>query len=195
MGPQIWQDMRTDDTYTTIEVLRLYPEVARFAGFTEPDVVPQPIRDFLDSFSVDLIETQRLLTIEREDPRRRDIRQVPTVIEHSRDLRRRLQHALAQNSRTSQELDRSFPRRLLVTEGLPTQATDHEIRRRYAEQSDLRQRLAEISVLDRSEEIPLPDKELEAWERRVLWTYLDDSEKKLATFENLLQLSSSFRTS
>jgi predicted ATP-binding protein involved in virulence len=69
---------------------------------------------------------------------------------------------------------------------VPSDITDQQVQERYDAQSDLRRRLAEISVLDRSDEMPLPHRALHDWERRVLWTYLDDSEQKLSTFQTLL---------
>lgn len=54
----------------------------------------------------------------------------------------------------------------------------------------MRDRLAEIAVLDAAEELPFTDatlgRSLRDWERRVLWTYLEDTEAKLSTFEPLL---------
>jgi hypothetical protein len=104
-----------------------------------------------------------------------------------------MREALAQNSRTSQELDRTFPRRLLSAGSPPAAATEEAIRARYDEQSRLRSRLAEISLLQGASDLPLPDKKLDPSQRLVLWTYLDDSERKLATFEDLLRRVQLFR--
>ncbi|MBV7245682.1 AAA family ATPase [Streptomyces sp. MW-W600-10] len=176
------------------------PEVLdRYGYLIPPELVPFPqfpegIKDFLKSADVHLIETQRLLTSGRsqQDARGEKSSQV-TVQKFSEDFSRRMHEALAQNSRTSQELDRTFPRRLLSAGHPPAAATEEAIRHRYDEQSQLRDRLAEISLLQGSSDLPLPNKKLDSSQRLVLWTYLDDSERKLATFEDLLRRVQLFR--
>ena len=55
------------------------------------------------------------------------------------------------------------------------------------EQGQLRDRLANVSLLDAATaDLTLPDRELVPWERLVLWTYLEDTEEKLATFHPFL---------
>jgi len=188
-GTRRWRDRRTGEYLVIEEILDRFPELLRFADFEAG--VPAAIQSRLfDHFDVHLIETQRLIRMETDDPRAGP-RDVParraTVSEHSKDLIRRLGVALAQNSRTSQDLDRSFPRRLLSPKRLSPEISDDVIRARYMEQNALRTSLAEISVLDTGQEIPLPERALESWERRVLWTYLEDSESKLATFQTILE--------
>jgi hypothetical protein len=108
-----------------------------------------------------------------------------TVSEYSEDLRGNLNRALAQNSRMTQTLDRSFPRRIL--ERRPSrQADDDLIRLRYTEQNSLRTRLAKIGLIGSEPDFPLPDQALEPWQREVLSTYLDDTDQKLATFVDIL---------
>lgn len=152
---------------------------------------PEPIRSFLDSLHAHLIETQRLI-----NPRRGNMGksaqadesepQAATVLEFSEDLKRQFGNALADNSRTSQQLDRQFPGRLLHGQAAPPDATEENIRERYNAQGETRKKLTEISLLDTSYELPLPERPLHDWERLVLWTYLEDTDKKLATFLPLL---------
>lgn len=177
-----WWDYNLDDSISTQELLERYP----VAGFVPGEVsIPHEFREFTQEFNVHLIVTQRLFSFA---PRSRTPRGRPTarstVMQYAEDLTQRLSAALAENSRTSQELDRTFPRRVLE-EAPPAEVTDDEIRTVYQEQSELRDRLAEIAVLDTSADVPLPDRDLEGWERRVLWTYLGDSARKLETFSQL----------
>jgi len=102
--------------------------------------------------------------------------------------------ALAQNSRISQQSDKTFPLRLLSTEQTEIVLEDEaSIRVRYQEQADLRRRLADIGVLDQSPELPLPDRELEKWQQRVMSIYLSDTAVKLNNFEDLLRKVSFLR--
>lgn len=190
VGPDMWVDLMQGDWISLAELAERYPQEVQFEVFKNRDA-PTELEAFVAEHDVHLIETQRLLTFGQArtsrpvHPRHAGRSQRPTVLEFSEDLTRRIGSALAQNSRTSQELDRTFPRRVLELT-LPSEVTDEIIRDRYERQTELRQSLAEIAVLDPSTEMPLPDRSLEPWEQRVLWTFLDDSEKKLATFQTLL---------
>jgi len=187
VGADTWQDVESGESYTTDEALLRYELIGPDA-FQMDEENPQ-LTEFFQSLSVHMIDTQRLLTDQRAESqriRRPDTPTPPRVSHYSRDLVRRLGKALAANSRTSQELDRTFPQRLMTNDFQPASATEDQIRTRYANQSELRNRLADISVLDDSQDFELPDRELHDWERRVLWTYLEDVQNKLATFDLLL---------
>ena len=70
---------------------------------------------------------------------------------------------------------------------------EDQLRNRYAQQLELRSRLARIAILDSSADLPLPSRTLEEWERRVLRTYLDDTAEKLSMFQSLLERLESMR--
>jgi predicted ATP-binding protein involved in virulence len=187
-----YEDMANDDVLTTDQVLE------RYSNLIPPDIYPggeepKQLRDFLSRVRIHLIETQRLLDLTESPPnarygRARQDSESPKsrVSQYSEDLTRRLKEALAENSTKSQELDRTFPGRLLQDESWK-RVQDERIREKYYEQTQFRKRLAEIDVSGTSSEyLPLPDRKLQTWERRVLWAYLQDTESKLDTFKNLL---------
>jgi len=157
-------------------------------------LAPDWLVEFVRSIEVHLIETQRLLIFEPDiapsphpgarEQERRGRRN--TVAEFADDLARQISGALARNSRTSQQLDGTFPRRVLSQTPPGPEVTDELIRERYLKQTQLRETLNEISVLDDQDDLPLPGGRLEPWQRRVLWIYLEDSERKLLTFRDLL---------
>lgn len=183
----LWYDYSRDDYLTLHEVAWRYSETPAVSAL---GIVgsPSEFKEFLQGFSVHLIETQRLIRVAPVAPRGRTPRRVEqsTVLRYAKDLTQRLSAALAENSQTSQQLDRTFPKRVLdfdPSEGI----TDEQIRERYRSQGELREELAEIAVLEAlQEDISLPNRDLYDWERRVLWTYLEDAEKKLSTFRSLL---------
>lgn len=161
---------------------------SRPGGLFDIDEFNTDVVEFLDTFSIHLVETQRLLILDPSNDTRRRTATEPQrmkVNECARDLARRLANALTENSRRSQALDKSFPRRVLDEEGDLVPETDR-IRVEYAEQSKLRNRLAAIALLDESMDVPLQGGELLEWQRKVLWTYLRDSQQKLDTFNDLL---------
>ncbi|MEU4355865.1 AAA family ATPase [Streptomyces virginiae] len=179
----------TGEIVSTVDLVYRYAEriSARSPRWAGEKVHPE-IRKFVGQNDVHLIETQRLLTLPAPEPGeyRRSAQSAATskVEEFGRDLARRLAEALAENSQTSQELDRTYPRRVLQFRS--DSPTEEQIRQRYAEQNELRKSLSAISLLDEKVgKIDIPQK-MEAWQRNVLWTYLEDTEKKLSTFSDLL---------
>jgi predicted ATP-binding protein involved in virulence len=158
---------------------------------------PPEAAAFLREINVSLIETQRLLNAFRKrsgtSARESAEDKKPTVVKFAEDLSRRLRAAMTENSRVSQKLDRNFPSRVLDEAQNKRPMTEARIRRRYNEQSELRTELAGIAVLDGAPEVQLPARELDIWERRFLGQYLDDTDKKLASFKWLLDRTRLFR--
>ncbi|HEY8980791.1 MAG TPA: AAA family ATPase [Streptomyces sp.] len=162
------------------------------------DRIPEVMRDFLSDMVAHSIDTHRLLGLSSTTQRqgRLSFNQIPQetkVEQFAQDLARRLASELAENSRTSQELDRTYPQRLLETANVDV--SESEIRERYDAQNDLRRRLGDISLVDddeRSSVIEIPER-MEQWQRAVLWTYLRDTEDKLATFREVLDRVSLLR--
>ncbi|MET9928800.1 MULTISPECIES: AAA family ATPase [unclassified Streptomyces] len=185
VAPDVWEDA-TGTTMTTSELLDIYGErlPSSFLRTTQEKKIPAALRNFIMSNDVHLIETQRLLGLQNlSGPNTRRVGSIK-VEEFAKDLSRRLAEALAENSRVSQELDRTYPTRLLKAQS--EYPDEQRIGARYDEQNRLRRRLAEISLLDeKSGGIVIPEG-MAAWQRNVLWTYLEDSDKKLSTFRYIL---------
>jgi energy-coupling factor transporter ATP-binding protein EcfA2 len=203
VGPDLWFDPRHGDRVRTAEVVRRYPHLLdRYA--LPKGRVPDELREFFESTRVHMIKTHRLLTYDTLElrpgrlERDRHQPQVPTVVQFGQDLARRFKEALAANSLRTQQLDRTFPRRLLEPGGSKrgrprTVVSEEQIRQKYVEQEELRARLASIAVLEESADVPLPNRQLEEWERLVLWMYLQDTDERLATFQDLLSRVDLFR--
>ncbi len=190
VGPAEWLDRSTGDVLSLEEILFRYgdflPEDLRF--FTTG--VPEKIQRVLNETNVYLIETQRLFTKspqEAYDVRRGrpESRERMTVEEYSDDLVNNIKNRLRESGALSASLDRDFPRRLLET-SLPEEATEEKIRILYAEQSKYRNRLMQAGLMKPEQQVPLPTGELEQIERKVLWIYLTDVQKKLVLFDTLL---------
>ena len=187
IGPQHWIDHSTGEELDSFELAERYG--VQLSSREDLRELSPRLASTLDAQSIHLIQTQRLLNIAKI-ARRRDFRnegtiQEATVVAYAEDLSRQLKAALAENSRRSQDLDRSFPSRLFGQPGNFT-ATESEMRAHYDAQLELRSKLAEIDILDKSLELPLPNRPLESWELRALSTYLADTDEKLQTFQGLL---------
>lgn len=187
IGRERWLDLRTREELDRHQFSERYGIDLPTTG--EP---PVQIRERIQEHSVHLIDTQRILSNQesrtpRQRRREREPRQTPRVVRYAEDLVWKLSSALAENSRRSQEFDRSFPRRLFENSS-DEPPTEESILARYFDQLKLRDRLATVSILeDSSADLSLTQRPLDVWERRVLGTYLDDADEKLATFEPLLK--------
>lgn len=183
----LWEDLRTGERLSLAELAQnfssVFPPLREIAG----PRIPDGLEDILESVSVSFIETQRLVSVEATGKSHRHPRHqtASTAVQYSDDLVRFIQRNLATSAQLGQGLDRSFPYRLLEEDTV--EVSEEKIRERYRIQSDRRNRLVEAALLDMGEELPFPDKELDAIERRILWAYLNDVDKKLAVFDGLLK--------
>ncbi len=190
VGPEEWLDTITGDVLTIEEVLFRYGELLpdEFRDLT--DTLPTRLRELLAETSVYLIETQRLSTrssARKYNPRHvhTEPRERMTVEEYSDDFVSNVQQRLRESGALSTSLDRDFPRRLLETP-LPRDATEDRIRHMYADQTKYRDRLMQAGLMKPEAQVPLSSGTLGEIERKVLWIYLTDVQKKLQIFDALL---------
>lgn len=139
-----------------------------------------------DSTNATLIETQRLVNYGKPSEDSSSPRNM-AIDEVSRSVQLLMDQALAANSRISQQLDRTFPERVLSTTS-ESSFSETEIRQRHTEQLAIRQRLAEYHLAsDDDSRVELPNRDLMKWEESFLGLYLDDSDEKLESFRELLR--------
>ncbi|MDQ3915012.1 MAG: AAA family ATPase [Actinomycetota bacterium] len=185
IGPSAWRDRR-GRRLSLQDVVEQYaddfPPLLDLKGSPEPAVA-----ELLDRLTVHFIETQRLLRVihDPETYGRPQDGVASAVVQHAKELAGQIQRDLARSAQLSQQLDRTFPNRLLTPSNRPPPPPE-AIRERFALHNDRRNRLMEAALLDMGEEVPLPERELDDPERRILWTYLEDVEQKLSVFDRLL---------
>lgn len=191
-----YYDSSSGETLSSYEAYSRYADMvplhrARRQVRGELQPVPSRMSQFWSASNVHLIEAQRLLrfsdtTRKKGGPERP--RQMPTVTHFSSDLVDHIRTALGDLGRKSQELDRTFPSRLMrTTSGSSSAPSEAEVRRRYDEQTKLRRRLTRISVLDEfGADIKLPKQKLDDLILRVMVEFLKDSEDKFEVVEPLL---------
>ncbi len=153
------------------------------------------------SIPIALIETQRLLNFSPELNNRRSARNnarkwEETVIFLSRDLAQSMQKKLAESVALAQELDRTFPIRF-VKNGIHGHLAESDLRVRLDDLEEKRQRLISVSLLDsaRSQDDTLLSQQgLDENTQAVLAVYLEDTQKKLAVFDDLYSKINTLRT-
>ncbi|WP_175393588.1 AAA family ATPase [Rhodococcus globerulus] len=188
---EIWED-RADG-----EIINFSELESRYRGSSpHRNTLPPELEDFKIQTASYLIETQRLRiendrssSIARRRARLAYGGQNLTsskITEHAAKMRKLVNEAQTEHSRITQQLDRTFPNRVL--ENAPSDdSIDSEIRNRYNDQNEFRSRLGRVASVALEDALSLPDRPLASWELHLLSLYLDDADKKLAPFETLLQ--------
>lgn len=182
IGVREWHDGRTGTRLQLQEVLD------RYGHLQQPTANrPEWLVKYIERISLHFIKTQRLLKVDfgSERRHRNDEVSVADVIQiYATELKELISKKLAEQAAVAQIHDRSFPERLLsLTNADAVSETD--IRTLYANTEDKIQRLVEAGLIEKQQNIPLPQKALESTERRVLSLYLEDVNKKLGVFDDL----------
>ena len=199
-GFQQWLDRETDETIDVAEVLARYgsqvPSLWKPTDKSAPRAVElSELKEFLHSVPCKLIQTQRLMAdvpnrqraLERGPDDR--VNQEFAVDTDATELRSSIQETLAAYASTSQELDRSFPARLLAasTGRAPAKKT---LESQLAQLESQRVRLMRNGLLDESgvdEPGKLLGKGMTDQQRRVLSIYIEDTNQKLKVLQEMAE--------
>lgn len=184
---EIWEDRRDGELAHLSELEQRYPE----GGRRRATKLPTPFSEFRGSIASYLIETQRL-RIEQSRPNRgvhwRPPRgrgqELSKISQQAGKMRSLVNDAQTEHSTITQQLDRTFPNRILSESTADRDA--EAVRQRYEEQNEFRSRLGRVASVALADALSLPDRTLQHWELRLLNLYLDDADDKLAPFEKLL---------
>lgn len=177
-----WLDVVTEEVMTWDQVIDRYGD--ELPGLRHPRRESgEWLREFLDTVDVRLIETQRL-DITNEDPRARSYRdRRPTVLRYTVDLAERVQRLLTRYASRSQELDRTFPTRILQQAAQPLTAA--ALRDKLAAIEEKRAHLTALGFLAREQQLDIPTPEAVEKKLDVLSVYVADVEQKLAVFDEM----------
>jgi ABC-type nitrate/sulfonate/bicarbonate transport system ATPase subunit len=151
---------------------------------------PEWFTELRSRVQVHLIETQRLLQMNPITSGRdgaESSRIVPTVSDYARDLHIRITDTLARYATQSQSLDQSFPQRLVKAAAQPGLEIP-ELKIRMSALNTKRTELQQIGLLDSTTMSPFDVASLDALEpaqSNVMSLYVEDTQKKLAVFDDL----------
>ena len=184
-----WMDLRTDEIYnadTLLQKVRFgFPE---FAEELQADKLPK----FPKIPVVYFIREQRLLRPVSDAKMRQSHRsfELPldkeigafskTIEEYAKELRETIKETLAKSSQINQELDGSFPRRLFDQQ---QDISEEEFKQRFDKVKEIQKALSEYGLSDIKEDSHTTYKPENA---KALYVYINDAEKKLAIFSDLL---------
>lgn len=200
VGPETWVDRRTDTVFSARDIIDnedSFFSLDLFGNSIQENsknfkTIKNSLRGLLKNRGVHLIEAQRLILLKRFSAEWHYQREDPattTVQEYARDLKKRLESALANYAKYSQKLDQSFPKRLLTT---PTTLTIDQLKAQMEEVDEIRAKLRSIGLLDPEgvdqKNSPLKTSELKSLQdnqRFVMSVYIQDTKDKLGVLKDL----------
>lgn len=181
-----WLDRRNnrlltfDDIGEYIDQLPLGIQTGKTVEFENPKTI-----NIFNTLKVHLIKEQRLFTKVQVDERRSMLEErnssfmTDTIREYAKELSKQINITLQKSLQISQELDSSFPKRLLSTSGILNE-TDFD--QRFSILKEQQHKLKRYGLSESEQEVPTFDNE----NAKVLLVYLNDTEKKLGVFDSLL---------
>ncbi|QGG46942.1 AAA family ATPase [Heliorestis convoluta] len=190
VGPELWEHTETGEILDYHDVIKLYGTFLPLAPEYE---WPAWLKKLRKTIPVHFIGAQRLLqaisTKERQDKKSRGEKYQSTVRYFSNELVLTIQTKMAQSAAYNQELDRSFPERLLKAQNekkQPYLATAEKIEKKLTELERKRTRLARVGLIDQvTEREAFPIEKLDNFTCGLLSLYIEDTEKKLQFFDDL----------
>lgn len=195
IGPSTWFDHSTGDNISLDEALYRYSDILPVGLFETDFEFPSWLHDIITSLPAHFIQTQRLFAVPSENiyedarsSHSRSSRRYKTesmVKRYSNNMATQIQETLRQSGSLAASLDRMFPQRLIKSK-LPKKAAEKFILLEYEKQTNYRNRLMEAGLIDAEHQVELPKRRLYNSERKVLWYYLSDVNKKLQVFDELL---------
>ena len=189
--PETWVDIRDGEVLSASEIVDRFDHGASIPeSYEEEDM--RWLGAFLRNANAHLIEAQRLVWIDSESraqhwypSRHRTPPTISTVIERSRDFKRRLADTMAQYGRQSQTLDQSFPQRLISA---TDQLAEQELETHMSALDTKTTEFMAIGILDETPTHPFPVenlRELDPTQARVMTLYIRDTEQKLKALDDL----------
>lgn len=185
VGPNRWVHDLTRQAFNLQEVVEQFgdrlPESVLAALSSKPAA---PLATLIEPIDCHLIETQRLLILPEEDPRRGGTSTL-TISRKAQTLKAHIARELTAYASLSQSLDRSFPRRVIAG-STTVQGTD-ELKESLQSLDELRRQLMEAGILDtEADGALLPPGNIDTAVAAVLSVYVVDTKTKLDFLSRLL---------
>lgn len=191
IGPQTWVQLQTGRRLDLEDVLDIYGEFLPIQNRGRSPRKLEPwLADFPKQFDVRLIEAQRLLSVPK---RRRHINPEmgfslePAVATYSRELAGKIQEKQAQYGTFSQQLDSTFPTRVLQKKP-DASVTAEDLASKLHELERDRQRIIQAGLLIKDPHAtPIlgPERQVDESTKSILSLYAEDVENKLGVFSEI----------
>ncbi|WP_127494329.1 AAA family ATPase [Acinetobacter calcoaceticus] len=185
IGPREWEDIRYDEVYNLDEVIENFSE--HLSDEVLNTIYPQYFLDFIEKLDVHFIQDQRLIQRKPTNSRYNNKGYIDTIEKYADELSELIKSYGVKSALVSQNLDTSFPARLLKTDKNIENLSPEII---TTELNNLQTKRKELSNFDLlSSDSYLPDlqvsSEIKPEDQKVLTLYINDTKQKLAPYEGI----------
>lgn len=186
MGPREWEDARTEEILTLEEVMENFSEYLP-DGYTTKDY-PQWFIEFSNELSSHFIQDQRLIQ-RKTHSHHRGIKKgfIDTIEKHANELSDLIKESGFSSSRISQQLDTTFPVRLLRRDRDFSVLGKEELKSHLQSLQEKRAKLSSFNLLAPEHHLPEVDvlDEIKDEDTKVLTLYVNDTIEKLSAYDNI----------
>jgi predicted ATP-binding protein involved in virulence len=187
VGEREWVDDRSGELVDFDYIFENYSEL--IPDKYRPENIPDWLSQFANSLKAHFIQDQRLILRRVEILHSRKRNFVDTIEKYAAELSDRIRESSDNSSKISQQLDTTFPVRLLKKDYHFKAHTAEELKEQLKLLQKKREILAKYNLL--SSEQHLPDvyvfDEITDADTKVLTLYVEDTKQKLEAYDILLQ--------
>ena len=200
IGSDSWLDLESRSVISTSDVLNKFESELPKELIVIRDNLPEWLNHATGSVDTHLIESQRLLSIKSfNDSMRVSGTRSPStsvVEDDADDLAKRIGEILAIYASTAQQLDQSFPTRIIeefsgkhATVKAGNIADNSQIKHRLEKLGQKRNELVSVGLIGPTISEPVPTSSIldQGELRNSLSVYIDDTEKKLRVFDDIYE--------
>lgn len=181
--PRMWQNRRTREIYNSEELVFKFGDYIHYDVRLSEHKKPKWFTDRHDKINVNLIETQRLISIEDQEEKTHG----KTVEKYSKELSKLIKSNLTESTELSSKLDRTFPNRLVKRLEQSSNVTDDHLKTELKKLEEKRELLDRVGLIEIEKAPNILDigKPKEEVIKDVLMLYVEDSFKKIEIFDDI----------
>lgn len=189
VGAREWRDSTTGQRYNIDDLYDKFGHLVPPGRPQRPNHHPAWLEELRGRLHCRLIETQRLLALDKIRSSSSETSMTLTVKTYSSDLKNSVERLLAESATLSQSLDQTFPNRLLSRMAeREAPLPEYELRERLALLDQRRGRLAKAGLLDTAkDDTVISGSHFDDATRRILTEYVADTEQKLEIYIDMLE--------
>lgn len=183
-------DMRSGEVLTLAEVIDTYFDELPEEIKNDIIALPTEAYDLIGNLQIELITTDRLKKLYREDEYRRyDVVQRFVVEECSSELSNNLKNVLSEYANLSQKLDEQFPSKILKSIKQHNQFNETELKENVKKIDELRKKHVNAGVLEENNDkflnIDVNAERLDESTAAILTIYYQDMKMKLESLNDI----------
>lgn len=183
-------DMRGGEVLTLSEVIDVYFDELPEEIKNDIIAIPNEVQELIGDLQVELITTERLKRIYRDDEyRRMEFVQKFTVEECSEELRNNVKNILSEYANISQKLDEQFPSKILKAIKQHEQFSEVELKDNIQKIDELRTKHVKAGVLEENNDkflnINVNPESLDESTAAILTVYYQDMKIKLDSLNSI----------